>query len=383
MWRNLILILQGAMERKKPEHLEGVVRLMRHLEWALPLMLSFMATAVELLEHRLDKQEPWTESYFLGELAIFALVGPVLVFLVLVFTTRILQYWQQAILELRELNQELEDKVAARTQELAEKNKALARANAELRELDQLKSDFIALVSHELITPLTTINGGLELLLSSPGEVPPTVQHRLTLLARETNRLTQLVRRILEVSRLEAGKLKLTFGPVAPRPLLTRVAAALDAPQHPVQMHFEGPTPLLWGDELYLEEILRNLLRNAQQHTPPRTPIQVAVFHREEEGALEITITDWGPGIPPEVQKHIFSAFYQVVQGEQRQASGWGLGLYLARRLAELHNGRLWVESPVFPDAERPGTRFHLVLPVLNEEEPFEEETRHVAPANR
>lgn len=245
-----------------------------------------------------------------------------------------------------------------------------------------MKSDFIALVSHELITPLTTINGGLELLLATPDEFSPTVQHRLGLLARETNRLTQLVRRILEVSRLEAGKLKPTFGPVALRPLLTRVVDALEDPAPPIQLHFEGPTPLLWGDELYIEEILRNLLHNAQQHTPPNTLIQVAVHPQEQENKVEITITDWGPGIPPEVQKHIFSAFYQVVKGEQRHSPGWGLGLYLTRRLVELHNGQLWVESPAFPSTERPSTRFHLVLPILSEDEPLEEETLHAAPAD-
>lgn len=136
MWRSLIHILQGTRDTA-PEQLGVVVRLMRRLQWALPLLLTLMATAVEFLEHIWDEQEPWSHPYFLGELAIFALIGPILVFLVLVFTTRILQYWQQAILDLQELNRDLENKVAARTKELAEKNHTLAQANADLRELDR------------------------------------------------------------------------------------------------------------------------------------------------------------------------------------------------------------------------------------------------------
>lgn len=199
------------------------------------------------------------------------------------------------------------------------------------------------------------------------GEQPLSaeVRQRLNLLYGETQRLTRLVQRILEISRLEAGKVNLNLGPIAVRPLLHRVLESL-AERRVVHCWYEYNPPPIFGDEIYVEEILRNLVHNAVKHTPPNTPIEVTVELREK--VVEITITDHGPGIPPHLQKHIFSAFFQVRQGERRDAQGWGLGLYLAARLTELHGGRLWVESPAFDDPQAPGSRFHLELPTVAEE---------------
>ncbi len=267
MAQEIFLLLLKSVDTAgaPPEALERVSRGLRRISWLLPIFLAVLATTVELIEHPLAEQEPLTQPFFLIELSIFALVGPTLVFFVLLFTSHVLASWQHAILDLRRLTLELEDKVRERTQELEEKNAALQQANEELRALDQLKSDFIALVSHELISPLTTINGGLELILAHPEDLPPAVKRRLDLLCRETQRLTHLVQRILEISRLEAGKVRLNLGPIAIRPLLNRIVESL-VDDRPVHFYYEHNPPPILGDEIYIEEILRNLIHNAVKH---------------------------------------------------------------------------------------------------------------------
>ncbi len=352
-----------------PEALERSVRFVHYLRWSVPVFLSLIAWLFEIWEHVFSTR--YAEQRLLNfsaEVLVFGFLGPVLIFLILTLTTRFFVLWKQALLHLHELNQNLEHLVAERTCELEAKNRALEQANRELRQLDRLKSDFIALVSHELVTPLTTINGGLELLLQGRETLPPDAQQRLVFLQGEVARLTRLVGRILQVSRLEAGKLHLNCGPVALRPLLQRVVDSL-VQQRPVDIVVPEHLPPLWADEVYLEEMLRNLIGNAVKYTPPGSPIHIQVHPRSSQ-YVDITITDHGPGIPPDKQHHLFTPFSQIVQGERRESSGWGLGLYLTRRLAELHRGRLWVESPVWDDPQGPGSRFHLEMPIAPEVEP-------------
>ncbi len=365
--------LPEAPPREPPQTLERGMRLVRRLRWGVPLSLVLVALLFEVWEHLYPGHMNWNLFNFAVELAVFGFLGPVVIFLVLTLTVRYFLLWRGTLLHLHRLNQNLEQLVAQRTRELEAKNRALERANHHLRELDRLKSDFIALVSHELVTPLTTINGSLELVLQRQDELPPDVQQRLAFLQREVTRLTRLVGRILDISRLEAGKLYLNLGPVALRPLLQRVVDAL-VHQRRVDIWLPEHLPPLWADEIYLEEMLRNLIGNAVKYSPRGSPLHIRV--RLRDGFVDIAILDHGPGIPKEAQQYLFLPFYQVVQGERREASGWGLGLYLTRRLAELHGGRLWVESPVWDHPESPGACFHLELPIAPEEEhePPEEE---------
>ncbi len=365
----------GSSASSDPEALERSVRFVRHLRWTVPIFLSLIALFFEVWEHLFSSRYEEQRLFnFSAEVLVFGLLGPVLIFLILTLTTRFFLLWKQALVYLHELNQNLEHLVAERTRELEAKNEALERANQELRQLDRLKSDFIALVSHELVTPLTTINGGLELLLQGREMLPSDVQQRLAFLQGEVARLTRLVGRILQVSRLEAGKLHLNCGPVALRPLLQRVVDSLVQDRR-VDLLLSDHLPPLWADEIYLEEMLRNLIGNAVKYTPSGSPIHIRVVQRSPQ-SVDITITDHGPGIPPEKQQQLFIPFSQIVQGERRESSGWGLGLYLTRRLAELHGGRLWVESPVWEDSEGPGTCFHLELPIAPDIEPDEDAVR-------
>ncbi len=344
-----------------PVTLERSLRFIQRMRWGLPFFLVIVALLFEVWEHLYPGHYDWNMFNFSIEMMVFGFLGPILIFLVLSLTVRFFLLWRQTLIHLHALNQNLEHLVAQRTRELEAKNQALEKANRELRDLDRLKSDFIALVSHELVTPLTTINGGLELLLQRREDLPEEVQSRLGFLQREVARLTRLVGRILEISRLEAGKLTLNCGPVALRPLLQRVVDSL-VTDRPLDVRLPEQLPPLWADEIYLEEMLRNIVGNAVKHTPPGSPIHIQVTLKEN--MVDIAIADHGPGIAPEHQKYLFTPFYQIVQGERRESPGWGLGLYLTRQLALLHKGHLWVESPIWKDEEHPGACFHLELPI-------------------
>lgn len=324
-------------------------------------MLFAVVVGYESWEHLVLKGEPLTSIHLSAEILFFGVVGPTAVFGVLAYIRRLLGEQWTARLELERLNRELESRVAERTAALEQRNAELARANAELQQLDQMKSDFVALVSHELRAPLTALNGGLELALQQADSLPPPARRTLEVMSRESERLTRFVQTILDLSRLEAGKLRLTLGPVAVLPLLQHAAAVVVADGHrPVQWEVPRDLPPLWADETYLEEVIRNLVSNADKYSPPGQPIHIAVY--AAEGRIELHVTDHGPGIPAEMQSRIFERFYRGQHGENA-ASGWGLGLHFARKLIEAQNGTLALRSPAHRDGA-PGATFIVSMPM-------------------
>lgn len=347
---------------------EKYLRLVNILRFLLPALLLFVANGFELYEH-------WSQIFLfdvqlLSEIFIFGVMGPVLVFVWLSYIGVLIKKLAFANGELARVNASLEKQVAERTATLAMRNQELALANAELanknqelRQLDQLKSDFVALVSHELRAPLTTLNGAIEMTLQAQCTLPERPRQLLEVMAAESRRLTRFVQTILDLSRLEAGKIKFNPGMVAVKPLLTRsVAATLGHTNRPIVWQTASRTPPVWADEVHLEQIVRNILTNADKYTPPDTPVEIAV--NQVSGGIQIDITDHGPGIPAAAQRQIFDRFYRQPEADGGVTPGWGLGLYFARALAEAQGGRLTVASPVHADARQPGTRFSLLLPL-------------------
>ncbi len=147
------------------------------------------------------------------EIFVFGLLGPLAVYLTLTYILHLMEELEGTRSQTAALNHNLEQIVAARTMALQASNADLEQANLRLREMDQMKSDFVALVSHELRAPLATLNGGLEVALQDEAALPPKAQRVLGLLRRETQRLTQFVQTLLDVSQLEAGKLQLNSRP--------------------------------------------------------------------------------------------------------------------------------------------------------------------------
>ena len=356
------------------------LRLLDIVRWLLPLALGVVAWVFEWTEHLSAEHEPLTLGFY-GEVLLFGVIGPVVVAIVLTWVRRLVSTLQATTSALEAVNRDLETIVAERTAnlqaatgELADRNRQLARANEELRELDRMKSDFVSLVSHQLRAPLTNINGALELVSQDAELLPAASQRTLRILAEEGHRLSHMIETILDVSRLEAGQLTPSAGPVALEPLLVRVCASVvanEADRRDWNLEVTPELPPIWADETLLEEIVRNLVENAVRYSRPGQPIDVSA--RRAPGSVTISVADRGPGIPAEKQRDIFRSFFRLDQSESAPG-GYGLGLYFADKLVRAQGGEILVESPIWPDRVSPGTRFLFTLPVV-EDVPSEDES--------
>jgi signal transduction histidine kinase len=345
----------------------GVIR------WLLPLVLAVVAVFFEWSEHIAHSGEELNAGFF-GEIVIFAIVGPVAVAVTLGWVSRLVAGYVTTWAELETLNRGLEASVADRTQhlrtatdQLAAANAELARANLELTQLDRLKSEFVSLVSHQLRAPLTNINGALELVAQDADLLPAASQRTLQILAAESQRLSHLIQTILDLSRLEAGRLVLRLGPVAVEPLLARVLASSLAaePDRPRSLDVAHGIPPAWADEILVEEVVRNLLENALRYSPPGSPVVVSA-HPVPDG-IEIAVEDHGPGIAPEETDRIFLSYHRLGDAETTP-KGYGLGLYFVDKLVAAQHGQTSVRSPIHADPAAPGTRFSFTLPIAGDE---------------
>ena len=331
------------------------------LQWALPVFLSVTAIAFELVEH-VQKDELF-DAGFIGELIIFGFMGPIIIRGLVVWMRSLMAAEKRTSAELQGLNRDLEKKVNERTATLEQRNTELDHLNRELRDLDELKSDFVALVSHQLRAPLTALNGGLELALQSGDGLPAPSRAVLEIMGEESRRLTDFVQTILDVSRLEAGKLSLTVGPVAVRPLVEQACAiVLASSPRKVEWDMMPDLPPIWGDETYLEQTVRNLISNADKYSASDQPIHLSAVLAGDK--VRISVKDHGAGIPADMSDRVFSRFGRL-QSAESSPSGWGLGLYLARKLIEAQSGEIGFISPVWRGKESTkGTEFYLLMPI-------------------
>lgn len=345
------------------------------IRWVLPLALTVVALYFEWSEH-IAREHGEITAGFLGEVFLFAILGPVIVALTLTWVLRILGAYAATSAQLAMVNVDLEAKVAERTHhleaataQLAEANDDLGHANAELRQLDRLKSEFVSLVSHQLRAPLTNIRGALEIVGQDAERLPTSSRRTLQILTLESERLSRLIQTILDVSRIEAGKLTLRLGPVAVEPLLARTSASTLRSESGRPWTVDVPPGLqpAWADEMLLEEVIRNLLENAVQYSPPDTPIEVVA--RPAGDGIEIAVVDHGPGVSPDEHDRIFQSFHRLGD-DDNTVGGYGLGLYFVDKLVHAMGGSVTLQSPVWPDPATPGTRFAIRLPIASDEPP-------------
>lgn len=351
----------------------AATRWLRVVRWLLPLLLAAIALSFEVNEHAL-REPAEVGPGFIGEIVIFAGIGPVAVAFTLGWVSRLVAGYQATSAALVEVNRGLEASVAERTRnlqtasdQLSATNADLSRANDELRQLDHLKSEFVSLVSHQLRAPLTNINGALELVAEDAALLPPTSRRTLEILAMEGNRLSNLIQTILDVSRLESGSLTLRLGPVAIDPLLMRTCRSAFAADlsRAWSVNVSPGLPPAWADEVLLEEVVRNLVENAIRYSPPEMPIEVIAT--AQDGVIRVSVVDHGPGVPESEREMVFRSFHRV-NADDAAVAGYGLGLYFADKLIRAQSGEIRVESPVHDKPGAPGARFTFSIPIAAEE---------------
>ena len=247
-----------------------------------------------------------------------------------------------------------------------------SRELAELRRLDCLKTNFVHTVSHELRPPLTSVIAAISLLDEGlVGEVAQKHKKLIAILRRNATRLGELVNDILDLSRLEAGEQGPQCCEVSLQELSVECVSALGeaAREKGVNLVCEpGPDSTARVDAKKIFQVLMNLAGNAIKFTPSGGTVQI-LCRRDEENVL-ISVKDNGTGIPAEHHEKIFERFYQVEDTMTRTSQGSGLGLPICRRIAEMHGGRIWVESK-----QGEGSRFNLLLPIQPPKEQEAEST--------
>jgi signal transduction histidine kinase len=295
---------------------------------------------------------------------------------------------EEANATIRQMNDALQARVDEATAELRWRVDDLAHANEQisllhtqaqehveqLRQLDRLKSQFLSMASHELKTPLTAISGFLQLALrrarrrlqlGRPDEAQWQQEQQaqveqLEMVNNQTFRLARLVDELLDVSRIESGKMEVRFAEVDVHALAAEVAQRmqLTTAAHTITVHPAGAdSATVAGDRDYLEQVFNNLIGNAIKYSPDGGTIDVAI--RREGDHVVASVSDQGMGIPPAELDQIFSLFYRSQGPSAQKASGLGLGLYISREIVHRHGGRIWAEST--PGA---GSTFFVSLPV-------------------
>jgi len=255
-------------------------------------------------------------------------------------------------------------------QEIQEKSPELETANERLKELDRLKSNFVSNVSHELRTPLTAIKGAVDLLLREVlGPVNENQTHHLSRVRSNTQHLAGLINDLLDLAKIEEGKVELKGVRVSVAGLLHEVMETVKplAAEKLVLLEVKVPEPsvLVWADRDKVTQVLMNLIGNAIKFTLSGGTVAVSTAN-DCKGWVRVSIRDAVPGIPMSEQEKIFEKLYQVTQDGSPKPKGTGLGLAISKSLVELHGGRIWVESE-----EGRGSTFSFTLPVSGPPSPL------------
>lgn len=250
---------------------------------------------------------------------------------------------------------------------------AIAIENARLYQqaqvANQAKTEFMSVASHELKIPMTSIKGYAKLLtLGTGGELTEQQQKFLDIISANVDRMDRLVADLLDVSRIEAGRLRLEMGPVDLREVIDTVIqsvkAQIEAKQLTLQLKVPATLPLVWGDRGRLIQVLTNLVSNAYKYTPNDGQIYILVDGQTDSSrpdCLTISVRDTGVGISSEDQKQLFTKFFRADDPRVRDVPGTGLGLSITKSLVEMHSGEIWFQS----EPGR-GTTFTFTLPTTH-----------------
>lgn len=259
---------------------------------------------------------------------------------------------KRAEVALHALNADLDRRVAERTAQLE-------AATSELQAAVQVRDEFLSVAAHELKTPLTSLRGSSQLLLRSFAKGArfdlDALKRRLGVIDAQSVRLSALVNQLLDVSRLDAGRLLLNRSRTDLLALVQGVVTLAQAHTEVHQIRVRGDTIVAAVDPLRIEQVITNLVDNAVKYSPEGGPIELTMGRTGTDAV--IAVADRGIGVPPAHRGRIFDRFHQAHSGEHY--GGMGLGLYISRQIVELHGGTLTAEFP--PDG---GTRFIMRLPL-------------------
>lgn len=271
--------------------------------------------------------------------------------------------------ELNKLNIDLENKVKERTIELERKSKLLEEANIHLKEVDKLKSQFLATMSHELRTPLNSIIGYTQLILDGvDGPITDEQREDLERIEKNGKHLLQLINDILDLSKIEAGKMELKIEKISLKELVNSVVPIVEPlirdKKLTLNINIDKDITVL-ADRQRLSQIFINLLTNSIKFTQEGY-IEIGYTLRNDlinKSWAEIYVKDTGIGISKENQAVIFEAFRQVDEKDAKKPKGTGLGLSITKRLVEMHGGSIWLESETGK-----GTTMFFTMPVSEDE---------------
>jgi two-component system, OmpR family, sensor histidine kinase KdpD len=234
------------------------------------------------------------------------------------------------------------------------------RARAEV-EAERLRTALLSSLSHDLRTPLASIEGAASSLLEQPGTLPSAIRTELLeSILDESRRMTRLVTNLLDMIRVETGTLAVrkSWQPLEETLGVARLRLEERLRAHPVSVRLPSDLPLVPVDEILLEQVFLNLLDNAARHTPAGTPIEISAWPDHQTVVVEVA--DRGPGVPAGEEEAVFGRFYRAGKVAPDAGAGSGLGLTICRGIITAHGGRIWVER-------RPGggTAVRFTLPLI------------------
>jgi signal transduction histidine kinase len=263
---------------------------------------------------------------------------------------------------------------------------SMEEANIKLEKLDRTKSDFISISSHELRTPLTVLSGYSQMLLEDPKLVEnPYYKKIISGINEGTTRLHEIVDSMLEIAKIDTRVLELQSEDVDLSLIIQQVVTSFAQAVHDRQLRLikdlMDDIPHIKGDPEALKKVFQHLISNAIKYTPDGGKIEISGFLLEKgnpifpPGGVEVVVSDTGIGIDPRFKDLIFTKFYQTGElalhssGKTKfKGGGPGLGLAIVRGIIEAHGGRVWAESPGYDEEKRPGSQFHVILPVQAKE---------------
>lgn len=236
------------------------------------------------------------------------------------------------------------------------------RTNSKQRKLDVMKNDFVNNMTHEIKTPIATINLACEMLLDKSISTDPGSQETfINMISSENNRMRMLVETILQSSKMASKKFQLNIHEIDIHPIIENVCKSFSLTISnrggKIEKNLEAAPSTLFADELHITNMVYNLIDNAIKYSPKELHISISTIHQDNN--ITIRVQDHGQGISREAQKHIFDKFYRVSQGDVHDVKGFGIGLNYVQQVVQLHQGKIKVESEMGH-----GTTFTVTLPV-------------------